>query len=219
MTGGDLARAHRIRHLDEAVELDVVVAQGTRDGCAAGQVLVDERLHYLLFELPLEIHDIVRNADLLGHAARVVHIVERAAASGTAALGNQLGQSALVPELHGEADHRVALAHQKSRHRGAVDAAAHGDRDRSWLKHVRKSVAGARRKPPAPPPGSPPAEPCSSGRAKSACWPARGRSPGRWPSIRATASMAPLEQAAPVETEKPRRSSAITKASPSMPSK
>ena len=32
-------------------------------------------------------------------------------------------------------------------------------------------------------------------------------------------AMAPLEQAAPVETAKPRRSSAITSASPSMPSK
>ena len=46
-----------------------------------------------------------------------------------AAFGRQLRQPPLVPELHGQADHGLALAHQQRGHGGAVDAAAHGDGD------------------------------------------------------------------------------------------
>src|SRR6202030_3083364 len=45
--GSDLARPDALRHFEKLVELDEVVAQRTRDGRAAGQIFIDERLHHL----------------------------------------------------------------------------------------------------------------------------------------------------------------------------
>ena len=84
MAGGDLARAHGVRHLQKLVELDEVVAERAGNRRAPGQVLVDERPHHLLLEAVLEIHHVIRDADLPGHAARIVDVVERAAAAGRA---------------------------------------------------------------------------------------------------------------------------------------
>ena len=132
VAGGDVAGADGIGHFEEAVELDVVVAEGARDGRAAGEILFDEGLHHVLFELLLEVDHVVGDADLFGDAAGVVDIVERAAAAGSggrSVFGGEFRQPALVPQLHGHADHGAALAHQHGGDGGAVDAAAHGDGD------------------------------------------------------------------------------------------
>src|SRR4051794_34648948 len=99
MAGGNMPRPDCVGHLQEAVEFDVVVTKGAGDRGPAGEVLVDERLYDLLLELLLEVHDVVRDPDLLGDAPRVANIVERAAAAGGAFHG-QLRQSPLVPQLH-----------------------------------------------------------------------------------------------------------------------
>ena len=71
----------------------------------------DKRLDHVLLELPLEIDHVIGDADLLGHAAGVVNIVQRTAASGGAFV-RQFGEPPLIPELHGEPDHGMALTHQ-----------------------------------------------------------------------------------------------------------
>ena len=129
VAGGDALGADAVGHVEKLVELDEVVAEGAGDGRAAGEVLVDEGLDDLALEALFEVDDVVGNAELLGDAAGVVDVVERAAASGCAALGNEIGQAALVPQLHGQADDAAALAVQQTGDGGAVDAAGHGDGD------------------------------------------------------------------------------------------
>ena len=178
VAGGHLARAHGLGHFQETVELDVVVAQRAGNGRAAGQVLFHERLYYLLLELLLEVHHVVGDADLLGDAAGVVNVVERAAAPRSPLCG-QLRQTPLVPKLHGQPHYVVTLAHQERGHGGAVDAAAHGDGN-GKLRHVRRFCGGAPPRPRAPPPGRPPARRWCRGPAKNACWRARVPAEGRW---------------------------------------
>ena len=64
---------------------------------------------------------------MLGHAAGVVNVVERAAAS-LHRLGHALvsGQTALVPELHGQADDVVSVGAQHGRDGGRIHTARHG---------------------------------------------------------------------------------------------
>ena len=45
---------------------------------------------------------------MLGDVARIVHVIERTAAAGDAAFGRKLRQTALIPELHGQADNALA---------------------------------------------------------------------------------------------------------------
>src|SRR5690349_11675718 len=67
------------------------------------------------------------------------------------AIALQFGQAALVPELHGESDHRAALLQENCGHGGRVDAAGHGDSDEAgprfralWKRvELRGSVHGA----------------------------------------------------------------------------
>jgi hypothetical protein len=49
---------------------------------------------------------------MLGHVARIVHVIERTATAGYAAFGRKLRQSPLIPKLHGQADNALALALQ-----------------------------------------------------------------------------------------------------------
>src|SRR5207245_66850 len=109
----------------------------------------------------------------------VVHIVDRAAAA-AAAVGAELGQPPLVPELHGEPDNIVPLPGEKSGDGRAVHPTAHGHGDRI-VKHGRgsgeKSCADAPPNRPRRLSGSPPAPLYWRGRGKTGCWPARAPSP------------------------------------------
>src|ERR1700730_16707968 len=102
----------------------MIVAEIARDGRAAGQILRDEWTHHLALETLFVIDHVIRNADVLGHAAGIVDVVERAAAAGYL-LGHALvsGEAALVPELHGEADDVVSLGTQHGRNGGGIDSA------------------------------------------------------------------------------------------------
>ena len=158
MARRDPHRAERGGHLQELIELDEVVAQRARNRRAPRQILVNEGPHHLALEPLFEIHHVIRNAELLRHPPRVVDVVERAAAA-RGAIGSQLRQPPLVPELHGQPNDRHSLPVQDSRNRGAVHAAAHRDRDQA-LRHApapparRAAVAPPlrRRLPPTPPP-------------------------------------------------------------------
>src|SRR5262249_40385173 len=155
------------------------------------------------------------NADLFGHPARIVDVVERAAAAG-GAFHRQFRQAPLIPELHGQPHHAFAAACEQTSHRGAVHAAAHGhgnrraahaitgDNRRRWVTD--DSTASTR------------ASTCAAvfERPSEKRMLARARSAGSPMAVSTCEGWtAPLEQAAPVETANPRRSSAITSASPS----
>src|SRR5580693_2404758 len=97
--GADLARDHQ-----KLIELEMIVAEAAGDGSAPGKILFHERADNLALETLLMIDYVIRNADVLGDAAGVVDIVERAAAS-LHGLRHAFvtGEASLVPELHGQA--------------------------------------------------------------------------------------------------------------------
>ena len=109
----------------------MIVAEAARDGRAPRNVLLDERTDHVALETLLVIDHVIRDADLLGHAAGVVDVVERTAAS-LHGLGHALasGQAALVPELHGQADDVVSVGAQHGRDGGRIHTARHGYGDR-----------------------------------------------------------------------------------------
>ena len=94
-------------------------------------VLADEVVDDVLLELALEVLDVVRGADDLTHAPRVVDVLHRAASLA------QRGEvvALLCPEPHCDADDVVALALQQQRGDGGVDPSAHGD-DYTALAHT-----------------------------------------------------------------------------------
>ena len=100
-------RSHRIRQFQKLVELDEGIAERAGYRRASREILVDERLDDALLELALQIDHVVRHADVLGHAPRIVYIVERTAAAG-GCFGGEFRQAALIPELHGQAGDVVA---------------------------------------------------------------------------------------------------------------
>ncbi len=58
----------------------MVVAQAARDRRASRQILLDEGLHHIALKAVLVIDDVIRNTERLSYTARVVNIIERAAA-------------------------------------------------------------------------------------------------------------------------------------------
>ena len=65
----------------------------------------------------------MRNADRIGHAARVVDVLARAARA------LAMRRCAVVVELQRDADDVIALTLQQCGHDGGIDAAGHGDDD------------------------------------------------------------------------------------------
>src|SRR4029077_8794756 len=109
--------------------------QATRDGRASRKILLNERADHVALEALLVINHVIRDADGLSHPARVVDIIQRAAAS-LHRLGHAFApsQPALVPQLHGQADNLVSLSAQHGRNRGRVDSSRHGDCDGSSFR-------------------------------------------------------------------------------------
>src|SRR5205807_9654145 len=123
---GDFLTAHAQRHSVERGELQTAVARDARDGRLAFQITSDERLDHVALELALQIQNVERKSQILRHAPRVVHVVERAAAAGKrlAALVHAQAPT-LIPQLHREADKLVPLLLQNRSRRRGVNAAAH----------------------------------------------------------------------------------------------
>ena len=139
----DLARGEQ-----QLVKLQMVVAQAARDGRASGKIFVDERTHHVALKALLMVDHVIRNAQVLGHAAGVVHVIDRAAAA-LHLLGHAFasGQAALVPELHGQAHHVVAFGAQHGRNGGRIHTAGHcygyGLRGHKWLYSI---IDGSRKR-------------------------------------------------------------------------
>ena len=126
MARGDALSADLPRGDEQLVELHVIVAHGARNRRAAFQIIRDERANHVEFELALEVHHVERNSEMLGDAARIVHIVMRAAAMLRRSIVLELRQATLIPQLHREADDGLRAVVQNRGDRGAIHAAAHG---------------------------------------------------------------------------------------------
>src|SRR5271170_7428841 len=104
MASGYARSAYALGQIQELIELDEVVAKRAGDGRTAAQIVIDEGLHHLLFEARLEVDHVIGNAQVLRDVAGIVHVVERTASAGDAALGRKFRQAPLIPELHGQSD-------------------------------------------------------------------------------------------------------------------
>src|SRR5947207_6022990 len=127
MTGRDVARVDLVGAVHEVAELGEGVAAHARNRRAAARVFVHEVVDHVVAERALEIQHVVRDAELLAHAPRVVDRVERAART----VGDVL---AIAEELHRRADDVVALLDEQRCRDGRVHAAGH--RDENALLHT-----------------------------------------------------------------------------------
>jgi hypothetical protein len=126
VAGGEALGSDLAGHAEERLEFHVGVAVGAGDGCAAGEILLDERAHYASFELLFEVYDVVGKIQVLGDTLGVVDVVERAATVLRGAVALEFGEAALIPELHGEADDRAVLLEEDRGDGGGVDTTGHG---------------------------------------------------------------------------------------------
>src|SRR5438445_8072951 len=105
MAGGNLIGANLPGYNKKLVKLQVIVAETARDRSAPGKVLLDERTHDIALKALLVIDHVVGDAEGLGNAASIVNVVDRTAAAldgfGHAFVSRE---TALVPELHGQAN-------------------------------------------------------------------------------------------------------------------
>ena len=123
--GTDLAR-----HDQQLIELKMVIAEAAWNRSSSGKVLLNERPDDLALEAIFVVDDVVWNSDGLRDGSRVVDVVERATAT-LHGLGHAFlaGEAALIPELHGEAHHIVALCAKHGRDSRGIDSARHSHRD------------------------------------------------------------------------------------------
>src|SRR6185437_206145 len=137
VAGGQQVCANLPSRDQKLIKLQVVVAQSARDGRAPGKILGDKRTHHVALKPLLVIDNVVGNAQVLGHGARVVDILNGAAAP-LDVLRHALatGEPALVPELHGQANHVVAFGAQHGRDGGGIDTARHGYGNGLGLWHL-----------------------------------------------------------------------------------
>ena len=109
VAGGDEWGVESAGTVEQRRKLQVPVALDARDRGAGSQVVAHEVGHDVFIELPLEVHDVVRDVEQGRHAPRIAEIVERAAAS------ERRLAVALVVELHRQPDHVVAFGGQQRR--------------------------------------------------------------------------------------------------------
>src|SRR6266403_686874 len=112
------------------VKLQVIVAETARDRRASGKILLDERTNHIALKALLVIDHVVGDTQGLGNAACIVDVVDRTAAA-LDGFGHAFvsGETALVPELHGQADDVVAFGTQHGRDGRGVNSSRHGDGD------------------------------------------------------------------------------------------
>jgi len=133
VTGGETLGADLTRHAQEWLKLYIGVAIGAGNGCATGEVVVDEGTHHASLEVLLEVHHVMRKMQMLCHGLGVIDVIEGAATVLRGAIALKFGEAALVPELHGQADDGVALLLQEGSNGRRVDAAGHGYGDEAAL--------------------------------------------------------------------------------------
>ena len=136
VAGGQGLGAEVAGDAQELLELDLLVAANARDRRLAGEVGVGEVVDHRRLEPPLEVEDVVGDADAVGDPAGIVDVLAGAAASRPAR------GLAMVIELQGNADDVVALLFQQRRGDRAVDAARHGDDDAGLARRLEVAERG-----------------------------------------------------------------------------
>src|SRR6185437_15242063 len=115
----DPVALERIRLAEQVAELGERVAAHAGNGRATRRVFAHEVLDHVAAERALEVEHVVRDADALADAAR---IVDRAARTVWHVV-------AVTEELHRRADYLVALLGERGRGDGRVDTTRHGRED------------------------------------------------------------------------------------------
>ena len=123
VAGRQRVGAEIARGLQKVGELDGLVARNARDRRLAGDIAFSERVDHRLAEPLLIVEHIVRDAERLGHAARVGDIL-----AGAARAGAMRGR-AMVVELQRHADDVVAFLLQEAGDDRGIHAAGHRDDD------------------------------------------------------------------------------------------
>ena len=128
MAGRQHVGAQLARGDQQVVEFDRHVAFDARHRRLAVDVALGEAVDHRFLEAAFVVEHVMRNADALGDAARIIDVLPGAA--GALAVGG----GAVVVELQRDADHVIALGlEQRGGHRG-IDAAGHGDDDTGVLR-------------------------------------------------------------------------------------
>ena len=110
MSGRHFVAAQRLREFIQRGELQARIAGDARNRRFAVQVTLNERFNDRFIKLLFEIQHVKRKAERFGDAARVIHVVERAAAAGKRiAVFVNIDVTALIPQLHRKADELVTL--------------------------------------------------------------------------------------------------------------
>ena len=120
VAGGDGIAAHEGRPVIETPEFQIAVAVNTGIGRPALLIGIGKSVHYLAAELIREVEHIVRHIQLAGHAAGILHIVQRAAG---AAAGE--ADVLVAVEGHGGAGAVPALPLHEVSGDAGINAAAH----------------------------------------------------------------------------------------------
>ena len=120
MPGRDALGAHGHGVVEERLELDLGVAEHVRVRRAARAVLGEEAREDALAVLRREVHGLDLDAHLVGHGHRVDEILAR---------GAVLVVVVVLPVLHEEADHVVALPLEQQRGDGRIDTSGEPDDD------------------------------------------------------------------------------------------
>ena len=127
----DVLRADFERALEEPAEFHIAVAGDAGVRRAAMRVLGEEVVDDFFAEEVFEIHDVVRDAEDVADAPRIVDGGKRAAA---AVIFGEV--AALVREPHRDADDVIALLQKERGREGTVHAAAHADDDGLFLCQI-----------------------------------------------------------------------------------
>ena len=106
-----VARGHRVgtqfqRGVEEQVKLDLPVAQHVGVGGATCSVFREHVVHDALFVLGAQVHDLKRDAEVIGHEHGVVGVVDPGAFVVD-------GDALVVPVAHEQSDHFVTLLKQE----------------------------------------------------------------------------------------------------------
>ncbi|OIQ82064.1 hypothetical protein GALL_361650 [mine drainage metagenome] len=120
VAGGDLVRAQAEGVIEKGAELDLGIAQDVGVGRAAGTVFLQEVGKYLVLVFLAEIDGLDLDADAVGDGNGIHQVLPCRA---------ERFRVVVLPVLHEQADHFIALLLQQQRGDGRIDPARHADHD------------------------------------------------------------------------------------------
>ena len=118
VAGGDALGAHLHGVVEEAAELDLGVAQHVRIGRAPGLVLAQEVGEHAVLVLGAEVHHLELDADHVAHRRHIDQILPARAV---------LGVVIVLPVLHEQAGHVIALLLEQQRGHRRIHPAGHAN--------------------------------------------------------------------------------------------